>query len=76
MRHSHGRSFAQILFKITDMVQLSLPTFGIENQLNRLINFDQKSASCYKKIAALVLSQAQRSRARILAGAKFCILLL
>ena len=49
MRHSHGRSFALILFKITDKVQLSLPMFGIENQLNRLITSGRKSASRSKK---------------------------
>ena len=49
MWHSHGRSFALILFKITDKVQLSLPMFGIENQLNRLITSGRKSASRSKK---------------------------
>ena len=54
MRHSHGRNFAPIFFKITDRVQLSLPMFGIENQQDRSITSGRKSGPRSRKIAALV----------------------
>ena len=54
MRHSHSRNFGPIFVKITDMVQLSLPRFGIENQQDRSIISGRKSGPHSRKIAALV----------------------
>ena len=54
IRHSHGRNFSPIFFKITDNVQLSLPMFGIGNQQDRSITFGRKSGRRSSHIAALV----------------------
>ena len=54
MRHSHGRNFALIFFKITDKAESCLPVFAIENQQNRLITSGRKSGPRSRKIAALV----------------------
>ena len=54
MRHSHGRNFALIFFKITDKKVWRLPMFAIENQQNRLITSGRKSGPRFQKIAFLV----------------------
>ena len=54
MRHSHGRNFASILFKIIDKKLCCLPMFAIENQQNRLITSGRKSGPRFQKIAFLV----------------------
>ena len=54
MRHSHGRNFASILFKIIDKKLCCLPMFAIENQQNRSITSGRKSGPRLRKIAFLV----------------------
>ena len=54
MRHSHGRNFALIFFKITDKKVWRLPMFAIENQQNRLITSGRKSGPRFQKIAFFV----------------------
>ena len=54
MQHSPRRSFAPILFKITEKVKLNLPMFGIENQSHRLIYSGRKRRPPFRKIAGLV----------------------
>ena len=54
MRHSLGRNFGMIFFKITDKAQLTLLLFGIENQQDRSITSGRKSGPRSSHIAALV----------------------
>ena len=54
MRHSHGRNFASIFFKILHKKVCCLPMFAIENQQNRLITSGRKSRPRLRKIVFLV----------------------
>ena len=54
MRHSHGRNFASIFFKITDKAESFLSMFAIENLQNWLITFGRKSRPRFREIAFLV----------------------
>ena len=70
MRHSHGRNFASIFFKIMDKEVWCLPMFAIENQLNRLITSGRKSRPRLQKIVSWFSSQWRRSVVRSPAGTK------
>ena len=49
-RHSHGRNFAPIFFKIEHKVQSCLPMFAIENQQNRSVTSGNIENRVFKKI--------------------------
>ena len=70
MRHSHGRNFASIFFKIMDKEVWCLPMFAIENQLNRLITSGRKSGPRLQKIVSWFSSRCRRSVVRSPAGTK------
>ena len=54
MRHSQGRNFASLFFKIKGKEVWCLLLFAIENQQNRLITSGRKSVLRFRKIAYLV----------------------
>ena len=54
MRHSQGRNFASILFKIIDKKLCCLPMFAIEYQQNRSITSGRKNGLRFRKIASLI----------------------
>ena len=70
IRHSHGRNFASIFFKIMDKEVWCLPMFAIENQLNRLITSGRKSGPRLQKIVSWFSSRCRRSVVRSPAGTK------
>ena len=49
MRHSNGRNFASIFFKLKYKVQSCLSVFAIENQQNRLVTFADMENRVLKK---------------------------
>ena len=49
-RHSHGRNFAPIFFKIEHKVQSCLPMFAIENQQNRSVTSGNIENRVFEKI--------------------------
>ena len=49
MRHSHGRNFAPIFFKIEHKVQSCLPMFAIENQQNRSVTSGNMENRVFQK---------------------------
>ena len=70
MRHSHGRNFASIFFKIMDKEVWCLPMFAIENQLNRLITSGRKSGPRLQKNRFLVFKPVSEVRGSIPGGDK------